>query len=106
MAFKFNPITGQLDLVSSAATGSVGGVAPTDVNAIARWADTTGTTIQNSPGTVVQDGGGVEAQAFVASMKIDTTIQVPTDKAMIAPSLTIEPGGVIEMAPGSQLIII
>lgn len=107
MAFKFNPITAQLDLVNnSTATGSVSGIPPTDINAIARWADTTGTTIQNSPGTLVQDSGAIEAQGFISLRSVATTVTVNTGESWIAPALTIEPGGMIVLQPDAELIII
>lgn len=108
MPFKFNPLTGQLDLVnaSGAGSGNVTGIPPTTVNAIARWDDTTGTTIKNSPNTQVQDGGAIESMGFITKRKIDTTVTVHSGESWIAPSLEMQPGGIIVLESDSQLIIV
>ena len=108
MPFRFNPITGQLDLVNAtgSTTGNVTGIPPTDLNAIARWADLTGTTIENSPGTFVQDSGAIEAQGFITNRNVPTTVTVHTGQSWIAPSLVIASGGVIILESDAQLIII
>src|SRR5271165_2797220 len=106
MAFKINPIYGTLDLVGTAATGgSVTGIPPTTIDAIARWADTTGTTIQNSPGTIVQDSGAIEAQGFITNRTITGTVTVNNGESWIAPSLTIAAGGVIVLNSNAELIL-
>lgn len=109
MAFKFNPITGQLDLVNSNNTpgsGNVTGVPPTDPNAIARWVDTAGTTIENSPGTYVQDGGAIQSSGFMTNRTITSTISIPDGYSMISSSLELELGGSIELEPNGELIIV
>lgn len=108
MPFKLNPITGQLDLVNATVTGTgnVTGLPPTTLRAIARWADITGTTIENSPGTLVQDGGAIEAQGFITNRNVSGTVTVNTGESWIAPSLQILGGGVIILNPDAQLIII
>lgn len=107
MPFKFNPIYGTLDLVnsSSAGTGNVTGVPPTDINAITRWADTTGTTIKNSPGTKVQDSGAIEAQGFLTQRSVANLVTIPSGESWIAPELEID-GGSIEIEADGELIII
>ena len=108
MPFKLNPITGQLDLVNAAGAGSgnVTGIPPTTINAIARWADTIGTTIYNSPGTLVQDSGAIEAQGFITNRTVTGTVTVNTGESWIAPSLTIAAGGVIVLASDAELILV
>lgn len=109
MPFKFNPLTGQLDLVNGAGAGSgnVTGIPPTDIRAITRWADTSGTTIENSPNTLVQDSGAIEAQAFIAMRNVTNgTITVNGGETWIAPSIEMGPGGVVILAANSQLIIL
>lgn len=108
MPFKFNPLTGQLDLVnaSSASTGNVTGLPPTTIDAIARWADTTGTTIKNSPGTFIQDGGAIQASGFLTTRSVTTLVSVPSGESWIAPELEIELTGAIEIELDGELIII
>lgn len=108
MSFKLNVLTGQLDLVNSAGAGSgnVTGLPPTDINAIARWNDTTGTTIKNSPGTYIQDGGAIQAQALIENRQIDTTINIPTNYTWVSDAIEMQPGGTITMQPGSKIIIL
>lgn len=108
MPFKFNPLTGQLDLVNpaSTATGNVTGVPPTDINAIARWDDTTGTTIKNSPGTLIQDGSAIQAGGFLTRRAITTLIVVPTGYSWVAPSLELELTGEIDIELDAEVIIV
>lgn len=108
MPFKFNPITGQLDLVNSTSSGSgnVTGISPTTINAIARWADATGTTIKNSPTTLVQDSGAIEAQGFIGDRQINGTVDVPTNYTWITDSLEMQPGSLITLHSGSKIIIL
>lgn len=91
-----------------ATTGASGvnGVPPTDIDAIARWNDTTGTTIKNSPGTLVQDGGAIQSNGFITQKNITTLISIPTGYSMIAPELEIELSGSIEINADASLIII
>jgi hypothetical protein len=106
MAYKFNVFTGTLDyyVTGSAGTGTVTSIPPTTVNAIARWDDTTGTTIKDSPGTLVQDGGAIQANAFMTRRNITTTMTVPSGYTWIAPEL--EPTGSIELESDGELIIL
>lgn len=108
MPFRLNPIYGTLDLVGSSSSGSgnVTGIAPTDIRAIARWNDTSGTTIENSPGTLVQDSGAIEAQGFITNRIVTGTVVVNTNESWISPSLVIQPGGMILLSPDSELILI
>lgn len=87
-------------------TGNVTGLPPTDINAITRWADTTGTTIKNSPNTLVQDGGAIEASGFITDRSITTAVSVPSEYSWIAPELEIELSGSIEIEADGELIII
>lgn len=105
MAYKFNPFTGTLDYYN-ASNGNVAGIPPTDIRAIARWADTGGTTIENSPGTLVQDGGSIQAQDFIQNRQVATTIDIPSNYTMQTDSIEMQPGGVINMQPGSKIIIV
>jgi hypothetical protein len=108
MPWKFNPFTGTLDFYESAGSGSgnVIGLPPTDIRAITRWADTTGTTIENSPGTLVQDGGAIQANAFMTKRSITTDMLVPSGYSWIAPELELEPTGSIELEADGELVIL
>jgi len=91
---------------SGGGTGTVTGIPPTTIDAIARWADTTGTTIKNSPGTVVQDSGAIEAQGFLTRNIVNGVVTVNTNESWIAPSLSLAPGSMIVLMPDSELIIV
>jgi hypothetical protein len=108
MPFRINPIYGTLDLVgtSSSPTGNVTGLPPTDINAIARWADTGADTIKNSPGTYIQDGGAIEASGFMTNRSVTTLMSVPSGYSWIAPELELELTGSIELEADGELIII
>lgn len=90
----------------STSTGNVSGVPPTDVNAIARWDNTSGTVIKNSPNTYVQDGGAIQASGFITTRSVTTLVVVPSGDSMIAPNLEIELSGSLEIEPDGELIII
>lgn len=106
MAFKFNPLTSQLDIVGTGGSGSgVTRVGNTTDKHIPRWLGDNADTIENSD-ALVQDGGAVEAIAYVSNTTIDKEIVVPDTKVMISSSLDIAPGGVIDLGSGSKLIIV
>lgn len=106
MAYKFNVFTGTLDIVGSSSSGGVTGIPPTTIDAIARWADTTGTTIKDSPGTFVQDGGSIQASGFMGNRSITTLVHIPSDYYMESAELEIELSGAIEIEPDAELIIL
>lgn len=109
MAFKtvVNPYTGELQLIntSSSGSGNVTGIPPTTITGIARWADTTGTTIEDSKATV-QDGGAIEAQGFITRRSVTDLVVIPDGESWIAPSLELELSGSIELEPNGELIIV
>lgn len=107
MGYKFNVFTGTLDLVGSSSSGSgnVTGVPPTDIRAIARWADTTGTTIENSPATLVQDGGGIEAQGFITNRQILNDITIPDKFVMTSTDVELVSGDLILEGDGTLLLL-
>lgn len=107
MAYKFNIFTGNLDIVTnpSAGSGNVTGESPTTIDAIARWDDTTGTTIKDSK-TLVQDSGAIEAQGFITRTIVNDDVVVHGDEAWIAPSLQLDVGGSITLEADSELIIV
>ena len=87
-------------------TGNVTGIPPTDIRAIARWADITGTTIENSPDTLVQDSGAIQAQGFITSRSVTGIVSIPAQFSWIAPELQIELSGAIEIEADGELIIL
>lgn len=91
---------------STGKNGNVSGVPPTDVNAIARWDNTTGTLIKNSPGTYIQDGGAIQASGFITNRTVSTLVSVPSGQTWIAPELEIELTGAIEIELDGELVII
>lgn len=107
MPYKFNVFTGTLDFYETGGSGGgVTGIPPTTPNAIVRWADGAATTIENSPGTFVQDSGAIEAQGFITERTITGTVTVNSGESWIAPSLIISPGALIVLNPDSELIVI
>lgn len=106
MAYKFNPFSGTLDYYQSGSASGVTGVPPTNIGAIARWADTGGTVIANSPNTNVQDSGAIEAQSFITQSNVTGVVTVNPGEVWIAPGLNLESGGGIVLLPGSSLILV
>jgi hypothetical protein len=108
MAYKviLNPFTGQLQLATSI-TGSSGvtGIAPTTVNAIATWENTTATTIQNSLASV-QASGDVHSQGFITQSNVTGVVTLALGEVWIAPGLALQPGSGIVLSSGSALILL
>jgi hypothetical protein len=104
MSYKFNPFTGTLDYYDSS-SGGVTGVPPTDINAITRWADTGGTMIKNSPHTLVQDSGAIEAQAFIFEREIANDVTVPDGYTMISTDVSLTTGDLILDGDGTLLLL-
>lgn len=109
MAYKpiLNPFSGKLQLVNtgSGGSGSVTGIAPTTITAITRWADTTATTIENSL-ALVQDGGAIEAQAFITRRSVTALVEVNSGETWIAPSIELALGGSIIVDSNADIIIV
>ena len=105
MAFKLNPLTGELQLYNNATASGVTGVAPSTVNAIATWANTGATVIQNSLANV-QQAGDVHGQGFITQSNITGIVTVNIGEAWIAPGLALQPGSGVVLAPGSSLILV
>jgi hypothetical protein len=101
MPYKFNPFTGTLDFYSG--SGVQGPTSSTDT-AIARWNGVGGNLIQDSK-ALVQNGGGIEAQAFLTNRSIDETVQIKTNFTMIASNIEVNDGEVVIEADGELLII-
>jgi hypothetical protein len=107
LAWKFNPFTGQLDLVGSGSSGSgdvVGPASATD-NAIARYDGTTGKLIQDSK-TLVQDGGGIEAQGFITNKLITDTIVIHANQVMVTSGFSIELTGELVIEADGELVLV
>jgi hypothetical protein len=87
-------------------SGNVTGIPPTTIDAIARWDDTVGQTIKNSPGTLIQDSGAIEAQGFITNRQVSGTVTVNATESWITSAVEMQPGSVIIIEPGGQLILI
>ena len=105
MPYRFNVFTGTLDLVNTPPTNGVTGIPPTTVGAIASWADTSGTMIQNTE-TNVQASGAIEAQGYITNRNITGTVTVNGNESWISPALTLEPGSNVIIEAGGELILI
>lgn len=106
MPFKINPIYGTLDLIGNTGSGSgnVTGLPPTNIRDIAIWADTTGTTIEDSLAQV-QLGGAVQSQGFVFDRQIINDIVVPDHYSMINSDVELITGD-IYLIGDAQLILL
>jgi hypothetical protein len=90
---------------TSSGSGNVTGIPPTTETAIAIWANTSGTEIENSIPTV-QAGGTIEASGFLTDRSVTTLIQIPAQYSWIAPEVEIELTGAIEIEADGEMIII
>jgi hypothetical protein len=104
MPLKFNPITGQLDLVNSTSSDVTGPTTSTD-KAIARWNGTTGNVIQDSK-TFVQDGGGIVAQGFIIQKLITDNITIGNNQVMITDGFSIEIDGELVIESDGEVVIV
>ena len=109
MAYKvaLNPFTGELQLVNapSGGTSGVTGIAPTTIGAIASWADTGATIIQNTL-TNVQASGAIEAQGFITQQNVVGLVTVNQDECWLAPALNLTLTGSIDLTGGGSLRIV
>lgn len=87
-------------------SGDVNGPSSSTDKAITRWDGTTGKLIQDSPGTLVQDGGAVETAGFITNRNLSTTVTVHTGETWIAPSMNLLPGSLIVLEGDAQFIIL
>jgi hypothetical protein len=86
-------------------TGDITGPASSTDNAVVRWDGTTGKIIQNS-NAILEDSGAMHAQGFITNRNVNGTMTVGPTESWISPSLEMQPGAVIVLAAGAQLIII
>lgn len=105
MPYKFNPFTGTLDYYQSSSGGGISGPGSSTDKAIVRWNGTSGTVVQNSLG-IVQDGGAIEAQAFLSIRTITGVVTVNNNESWIAPSIELTLTGSIVIESGGQVIIV
>jgi hypothetical protein len=85
--------------------GDVTGIPPTTIDAIARWNDTTGTTIKNSPGTLVQDSGAIEMQAALQDRQILNDVIVPNHYTMLQTDVFLISGDIILDGDSTLLLL-
>jgi hypothetical protein len=106
MGYKLNVFTGTLDVVGkSAGSGGVARVGPTNDRRITIWAGNSSDSIQNSRAEV-QEGGAVQAQAFVGRKEIDGPVSIPSKHYMISSGITIMSTGSVTVDSDSELLII
>jgi hypothetical protein len=91
--------------VTGTGTGNVTGIPPTTIDAIAIWATTDGTEIQNSE-TLVQASGAIEAQAYITRRDITGLVTVNPDETWIAPNIELSLGGAIIISDNASIIIV
>lgn len=108
--YKSDPVDGIIYVENSfiaggGGTGNVIGPATSTDKAIARWNGTTGTLIQDSQGTLVQDSGAIQTQAIIVQKSITGVVSVPTNFAMLASGIEIE-GGEIDIETDAELVIL
>jgi len=108
MSYKviLNPFEGALQLVNQSSSSSgVTGIPPTTVGAIATWANTTATVIQNTL-TNIQDSGAIEAQAYITRRSVVGVVTVNSDETWISPSIEISLTGSIVLDSDGDIIIV
>lgn len=105
MPYKFNVFTGTLDLVTAPDEGDIVGPPSSTDKAITRWSGTTGTVINDSE-AILQDGGAIEAQAFITRAKITDDVAVHADEVWIAPALELTLTGSVVIDPDGEIVIV
>lgn len=104
MPYKFNIFTGTLDYYNSSSSGGITGPVTSTDKAITRWNGTAGDVVQDSK-AIVQDGGAIEAQAFLTNRVIDELVQIRTNYTMLASNIEINDGELIIDQDGELVII-
>jgi hypothetical protein len=99
MALVFNAIEGTFDFV-----GIRGPNGATD-KGIARYNGTSGQVIQDSK-AVVQDGGAVVAQGFVANKLITDTITIGANQVYVTSGFSIELTGELVIDADGELVLV
>lgn len=90
---------------TSSGSGNVTGIPPTTIDSIARWANTTGTEIQNSPGTLVQDSGAIQMQAALQDRQILADVTVPSHYTMVQTDVYLISGDIILDGDATLLLL-
>lgn len=110
--YQQDPVNGYLFIEDVSQAGSGGGgsgdvVGPGSATdkAIARFDGTTGRLIQDSPYSIVQDGGAVQAQAFVSNRQILHDVNVPNHYEMFGSDIELISGDII-LNGDAQLILL
>jgi hypothetical protein len=106
MKYKFNIFTGNFDLVSDSGpvTDAVIRFGPTVNKSIPRWVGDNQDVIDGSK-VIIQDGGGIEAQAFLFHRYIEDSVEIRNEFSMIATDIIID-GGEIIINSDAELVII
>jgi hypothetical protein len=104
MAFRFNPLTSQLDLIATSTSGDVNGPASSTDRAIAIYDGLTGKLIQNSI-PIIQSGGAIESQGFLFNRTIENDVTVPDNYAGIYSDILLTTGDIILDGTGEIILI-
>ncbi len=106
MKVVLNPFTGELQLIGSSSSGGgiTGPVSSTD-KAIVRWNGTNGSVVEDSL-AIVQDGGAIEAQAFITMRSVTNPVVINPGESWIAPSIEIAPTGSVVISSDGDLVIV
>ena len=86
-------------------SGNVTGLPPTTDKAIARWSGTTASYIQDSPYSIVQDGGAIQAQGFVFNRQILNDVVVPNKYTMINTDIELVSGDIYLLGDAQLLLL-
>lgn len=86
-------------------SGDVIGPGSSTNMAIAAWNGTTGTVLENSPFSIVQPGGAIQAQGFVFNTQILNDITIPDQYAMVGSDVKLISGDII-LFGDAQLILV
>lgn len=106
MPYRFNPFTTQLDFYLTPATGSgVTGPVTSTIQGIATWSDTNGTTLADSPYTIVQAGGAIQAQEFVFNRQIVNDVTVPNKYTMISSDMELVSGDLYLLGDAQVILL-
>jgi len=102
MPYKYNPFTGNLDFYSGS---GVSGPSSSTFQGIARYADTTGQVLEDSPYATVQDSGAVQAQAFIFNNAINNNVVVPANNVMLGRNVQVTSGDIILNSDAELLLL-
>lgn len=106
MGYRLNIFTGALDLVSSGGSGGgINRIGPTTDKSITRWLGNSADNVQGSK-TLLQDGGGIEAQGFVTRTLITDQLTIRSEQVMVTGGFSVEAAGELVIESDGELIVV